>query len=63
MSGLSAAVTPKAPRMMWMTPRGSWNQFGPSIQTQLRTLFTGPPALNRKSHSTTIATDEVTDGK
>ena len=46
-----------------MTPRGSSNQLGPSIQTQLRTLFTGPPALNRKSHSTTIATDEVTDGK
>ncbi len=48
---------------MWKMPRGSWNQFGPSIQTQLSTLFTGPVALNRKSHSTTMATDEVTEGK
>ncbi len=55
--GLSGPVTPNAPRAMWKMPRGSSNQFGPSMPTQLSTLFTGPVALNRKSHSTTMATE------
>ena len=44
-------------------PRGSANQFGPSMLSQESTEFTAPLAENRNSHSTVIATVEVTDGK
>ena len=48
---------------MCSTPRGSANQFGPSMLTHDRILLITPVALNRNSHSTVIATELVTDGK
>ena len=58
-----AALTPNQPSMTCSTPRGSANQFGPSMLTQDSTLFTTPVALKRNNHSTVIATELVTDGK
>ncbi len=42
---------------------GSLNQFGPFRPNQASTLLTAPLAENRKSQSTVIATELVTEGK
>ena len=62
-SASGAVSTPNQPSMTCSTPRGSANQFGPSMLTQESTLFTTPVALKRNNHSTVIATELVTDGK
>ena len=58
-----AVSTPKTPSTMCSTPRGSANQFGPSRLNQDRILLTTPVALKRKSQSTVMATELVTEGK
>ena len=62
-SASGAVSRPKTPRTMCSTPRGSSNQFGPSIANHDSTLLTTPVGLNRNSHSTVMATELVTDGK
>ena len=44
-------------------PRGSVNQFGSVDADRARISLTTPVVLNRKSHSTVIATELVTEGK
>src|SRR4051794_34228142 len=54
---------PIAARPMWRMPFGSLNQFGPLMPTHESTSFTTPVVEKRKSQSTVIATELVTDGK
>src|SRR3546814_13121214 len=54
--------TPKIPRKLWMTPRGSLNQLGPLIPVHDNTSLIAPEVENRNSHRTVIATVLVTDG-
>jgi hypothetical protein len=56
-------VTPIAPRALWTTPLGSWNQAGPSIPSHDSARFTAPVCVKRNSHTTVMATELVTDGK
>lgn len=55
--------TPRAPRATWTMPRGSLNQLGPSSPSRAMIALTGPANEKRKSQSTVIATELVTDGK
>lgn len=54
---------PNAPSAACSTPAGALNQFGPWMPTQPSSLLMAPLVLNRKSQSTVIATELVTDGK
>ena len=58
-----ALCTPKAPRIVVITPSWSYSQLGPVIPKTLRTLLTTPVVENKKMKTVVMAIELVTEGK